>query len=65
MTYILIYILFFLIDDLVVFFIAMITLHITGITTKYSKYSHLIGGVIMVIIGILLIFKPEILMLGM
>lgn len=60
--YIFLYILFFLIDDIVVFTIAMVSFKMTGISTKYNKYSHLIGGVIMVIIGILLIFKPGILM---
>ncbi len=60
--YTLIYIFFFLIDDLLVFFIAMATMKVTGISTKYNKYSHLIGGIIMLIIGILLIIKPELLM---
>lgn len=59
LIYILIYILFFLIDDILVFVIAMKTLSITGISTKYTKFSHLIGGIIMVIIGLLMIFKPE------
>jgi hypothetical protein len=58
----LIYILFFLIDDIIVFVIAMVTLNVTGISTKYTKYSHLVGGIIMLIIGLLLIIKPEILM---
>ena len=57
--YIFIYILFFLIDDLIVFTIAMITFKVTGLSTKYVKYNHIIGGIIMFIIGILLIFKPE------
>jgi len=61
-VYIFLYILFFLIDDLVVFFIAMITLKLTGISTKYSKLSKLIGGIMLVIIGILLALKPEWLM---
>jgi len=56
--YTLVYIFFFLIDDLVVFVIAMVTMKVTGISTKYNKYSHLLGGIIMVVIGILLIFKP-------
>lgn len=60
--YILIYILFFLIDDIVIFAVAMKTLEISGISTKYTKYSHLIGGIIMFIIAILMIFKPEWLM---
>ena len=57
--YILIYIFFFLLDDLIVFIVAMLTLQVTGITTKYNKYSHLIGGIIMILIAILLVFKPE------
>ena len=60
--YMLIYILFFLIDDILVFVIAMLTLNIKGISSKYGKYSHLIGGIIMILIGILMIFKPEWLM---
>ncbi len=57
--YILLYIMFFLIDDLVIFFIAMKSLKLTGISTKYNKVSHLVGGIIMLLIGILMIFKPE------
>ena len=60
--YTLLYVFFFLLDDLVVFFIAMFTMKVTGISSKYNKYSHLIGGVIMVLVGILLLFKPEWLM---
>lgn len=56
--YTLVYIFFFLIDDLIVFFIAMFTMKVTGISTKYNKFSHLLGGIIMIIIGVLLIFKP-------
>jgi len=63
-AYILLYIFFFMIDDLFIFFVAMTTLQMTGISTKYSRYSKLIGGVVMVIIGILLFFKPEWLMFG-
>ena len=62
MLYIALYILFFLLDDIIVFVIAMVTLELTGISTKYAKYSHLIGGIIMFIIGILMIFKPSWLM---
>jgi uncharacterized membrane protein len=62
--YILLYIVFFLIDDIVIFVIAMTTLKVSGITTKYNRLSHLIGGIIMVIIGLLLILKPEWIMLN-
>jgi glutaredoxin len=57
--YIVLYIFFFLIDDIVIFVLAMTTLKVTGISTKYNKLSHLLGGVIMLIIGLLMIFKPS------
>lgn len=60
--YLLIYIVMYMIDDLVVFVISMTTLEVTGISTKYNKLSHLVGGILMVLIGILLIFKYEWLM---
>ncbi|MDA3803149.1 MAG: hypothetical protein PF488_04665 [Patescibacteria group bacterium] len=62
--YILLYIFFFMLDDLIIFIIAMTTLHITGISTKYSRLSRLIGGILMLIIGLMLIFRPEWLMFG-
>lgn len=63
-SYLILYIFIFMLDDLIVFFIAMATLQITGISTKYSRLSHLIGGIVMLIIGILMILKPELLMFG-
>ncbi len=62
--YLLIYILFFMLDDIVIFVIAMTTMKLTGISNKYGKYSHLVGGIIMVLVGILLLFKPEWIMLN-
>lgn len=56
---ILIYIIFFLIDDIIVFIIAIKTMEVTGLSTKYSKYLSLVGGLIMLAIGALLILKPE------
>ena len=60
--YMLLYIIFFLIDDIIIFTIAMKTLEIKAISNKYTKYSHLIGGLIMFILGMLMIIKPEWLM---
>ena len=60
--YSLIYILFFLIDDIVIFIIAMKTMEIKVISNKFGKYSHLIGGLIMLLIGFLIMVKPEWLM---
>jgi len=60
--YILVYILAFMIDDIIVFLIATFTFKVSGISNKYTKYSHLIGGLICLIIGILLAFFPNIIM---
>jgi len=53
-----------MLDDLFVFFVAMTTLRAAGIQSKYSRFSHLVGGLLMLIIGVLLLFKPEWLMFG-
>ncbi len=63
-SYLILYIFIFMLDDLIIFFIAMKTLQMTGISTKYGRISHLIGGIVMLIIGLLMIFKPELLMFG-
>lgn len=63
-SYLLLYVIIFMLDDMLVFTAAMITLKITGVSTKYTRYSHLIGGIIMLILGALLILKPEWLMFG-
>ena len=60
--YIYLYTLFFLIDDIIVFIIAMLTLNIKALSTRYTKYSHLIGGILMLAIGLLMLFKPSWLM---
>ena len=60
--YIGLYMLAFLLDDLIVFIVAMTTMELTGFSTKYGKLSKLIGGLLLLGIGILLIFKPEWLM---
>ena len=63
-AYLALYVLVFMLDDLFVFFAAMITMELTGITTKYARFSRLAGGITLFLIGSLLIFKPEWLMFG-
>ena len=62
--YLLFYILIFLIDDIIVFAIAMLTLQFTGLGTKYTRYASLVGGIIILILGCLILFFPELLMFG-
>lgn len=61
---ILLYIFVFMLDDLIVFVAAMTTLQVSGLTGRYSRYSHLIGGVVLLVLGVLLIAKPEWLTFG-
>jgi len=62
--YLLLYTLIFMLDDFIIFTIAIITLNKIGFTEKYTKWSTLIGGLLILILGILLIFKPDLLMFG-
>ena len=62
--YTLIYVLFFLVDDLIIFMIAAFTLRVKGISNKFGKISSLISAILMILIGILMLFFPNILMLN-
>lgn len=62
--YLLLYSFIFMLDDLIIFLIAFITLNKIGFTEKYNYWATLIGGLLIFILGILLIFKPEFLMFG-
>ncbi len=59
--YMLLYILFYMIDDFLVFGIALYGIEKIGMTQKYSKWCNLIGGLLMLILGAILIFGPELL----
>ena len=61
-VYSFVYVFFFLIDDIIIFIIAMKTLEIKTISNKIGKYVHFIGGLLMLVIGVLMLFKPEWLM---
>ena len=63
--YDLIYIIFFMLDDFIVFIIALKTLDVVGVSSRFNKYSHLIGGLIMLLIGILLLVNPGALMFNL
>jgi len=54
-----IYIFFFMINHIIIFLIAVFTFNIAAVSNKFTKYSYLIGGLVMLILGILLIFRPE------
>ena len=62
--YLLLYLAMFMLDDVIVFVIAMKTAELTGISTKYARNAHLIGGILMILLGILMILKPAWLLLN-
>jgi len=62
--YLLLYTIIFMLDDMIVFAIALITLNKIGFTDKYVKWSLLIGGLLIMVLGLLLIFRPDFLAFG-
>ncbi len=57
--YMALYILLYMLDDIVIFAIAVLTLHASGLTKKYARFTLIFGGFLMYILGMLLIFAPE------
>lgn len=62
--YIGLFIMMYMIDDFAIFAIAIYTLHATGLTTKYRRFTLIFGGMLMYCLGLLLIFAPEALTFG-
>ena len=58
--YILLYTFFFMLDDLIIFGLAAFAIS-SSIGDKYAKYCKLIGGVILAIMGLVLVFAPHLL----
>lgn len=53
------YVLVFLLDDLAVFAAAMFTLERSGAGGRYAHHAQLVGGIVMILIGTLLVLRPE------
>ena len=63
-AYLFLYIVMYMIDDMLVFTIAVLTLSSKKLTEKQGKWMKFIAGFMMLILGLLLIFKPGLLMFG-
>lgn len=61
-AYLLLYIIMYMIDDMLVFTIAVITLSSKKLTEKQGKWMKFIAGFMMLVLGLLLIIKPQLLM---
>lgn len=55
------YILMYMADDFLVFGLALYSFEKIGITHKYSKWSTLVGGLLMLALGAIMLIKPELL----
>jgi len=62
--YMLFYNIFYMLDDFIVFGFAFFALKHFDFSDKYNKYSTLVAGILMLILGILLIFRPGFLTFG-
>ena len=58
--YILIYDIFFMLDDLIIFGLAAFAIS-SSYGEKYAKYCKIVGGVLMLALGIMLLFAPDLL----
>lgn len=59
--WIFVYIAFYMIDDFIVFWIALYSIEKIWITTKYTQLSHLIWWILMIVLGWILLIKPSLL----
>ena len=62
--YILLYDFFYMLDDIIVFGTAALALQMVDISGRYVKIASAIGGVVLVLLGIALIFFPQLLMVA-
>ncbi|RJO59660.1 hypothetical protein C4546_01060 [Candidatus Parcubacteria bacterium] len=63
-SYLLLYTFIFMLDDMLIFAIAIFTFRSIGFNGKYSRIASIIGGVVVFFIGLLLIFRPDWVMFG-
>ena len=61
-SYLLVYILFYMLDDFIIFLIAVWTLRTTQASEKYLKAIKLISGILLLLLGLTILIKPELLM---
>lgn len=59
--YILLYDLFFMLDDVIIFSLAVFSINALATNEKYVKFTRVFGGVLMLVIGLVLLFAPQML----
>lgn len=61
-TYIGLYDFFYMLDDIIVLLIAGFSMRFLQLNGKYSRWSRLVAGILMLILGAIFLLKPELLM---
>ena len=61
--YTFIYIIGYMVDDIIVFGFALMSINKLQLTTKYSKWVNLFGGILMIILGLIMLIKPSLLIM--
>lgn len=56
--YLLLYVFFYILPQLAIFLIAMFSLRLTAVSSRVTKYSNLVGGLLMLAIGLILLLRP-------
>jgi len=59
--YILIYVAFYMLDDFLIFLFAVLAMRITQTSEKYLKAVKLISGILLLVLGLIMIMRPELL----
>lgn len=59
--YLMVYVFFYMLDDLIIFLIAVFTLNLVDSSGKYIKIAKLLSGILLLALGIIMIFFPDVL----
>jgi len=59
--YILIYVTFYMLDDFLIFLFAVLAMRITQTSERYLKAVKLISGILLLVLGLIMIIRPELL----
>lgn len=49
----------FMLDDVAIFVTAMVALRVGGLTGAYARWSHLVGGLVLIALGLVMVFRPD------
>lgn len=62
-AYLLIYIFFFVLDDLIIFGIALYSFKIKGISNRFTKKIQNFGSILLILFALIMLFKPSLLVM--